>query len=218
MDSPSICKLNKIKNFIDLKKISDFLKDESNITVYSIEYGMANTTLAGEKSDVKINHASIASGNLSLMANLGKKKSILGKKTLRKPEDNIKENSAKDNNNNNHSNSMPPVEKKLGSSHQEHTNNKSEKSKFFSLIIFKKYLSSDKDDKKDKKSSAASEQVKVIKPKAVYKDTPIKEAEKEKEREREKDKKRHIKVESENSDEEENDEDQNEDDVSEDSY
>jgi hypothetical protein len=47
---------------------------------------MANTTLAGEKSNVKINHASIASGNLSLMVEIKKKKS-LGKKTSRKPEE-----------------------------------------------------------------------------------------------------------------------------------
>jgi hypothetical protein len=46
---------------------------------------MAITTLAGEKSELKLNHASIESGNLSLIIP-GKKKSILGKKILREPQ------------------------------------------------------------------------------------------------------------------------------------
>lgn len=47
---------------------------------------MALTTLAGEKSDVKIQHASIASGNLSLITESSKKKS-LGKKKNRPVEE-----------------------------------------------------------------------------------------------------------------------------------
>jgi hypothetical protein len=120
-----------IYNFIIylLKKISDFLKDDCNITVYSIDYGMANTTLAGDKSDVKINHASIASGNLSLMAQIGKKKSILGKKTLRKPEEKEKEREKEK------ENISLPNEKK---SHSNQDNiNKAEKS---NLIFFDFFL------------------------------------------------------------------------------
>ncbi len=59
------------------------MKDGSYITVYSIDYGMNLTNLAGEKSDVKIQHASIASGNLALVADNGKNFSTLGKKKNR---------------------------------------------------------------------------------------------------------------------------------------
>ena len=48
---------------------------------------MALTTLAGEKSDVKIQHASIASGNLSLINESSTKKKILGKKKSRTSEE-----------------------------------------------------------------------------------------------------------------------------------
>ena len=48
---------------------------------------MANTNLAGEKSDVKIHHASIASGNLSLMSQPSRMKSSLGKKKSRHNEE-----------------------------------------------------------------------------------------------------------------------------------
>lgn len=60
---------------------------------------MANTNLAGEKSDVKIQHASIASGNLSLITSSHKKKSILGKKKNRPESTNAQDKVKTENNN-----------------------------------------------------------------------------------------------------------------------
>ena len=144
---------------------------------------MANTNLAGEKSDVKIGHASIASGNLSMMFP-SNKKTILGKKRSRP-------NGEKQNN------SVIPDKKPVV---EDKELPKSDKSNFSNL---NNYLekSEHKSEQKDKKSEN-----KVIKPKAVYKESVNKEIEKEK--------KKHVKVESENSDEEEGDENE----ASEDSY
>jgi len=61
------------------------LKDSSNVTVYSTDYGMNLNNLAGEKSDVRIQHASIVSGNLALIEgnNQTKSKQLLKKKKMR---------------------------------------------------------------------------------------------------------------------------------------
>ena len=49
------------------KKIGDFLTDNASITIYSVEFGLNLTTLAGEKADQKIPNVGISASNESML-------------------------------------------------------------------------------------------------------------------------------------------------------
>ncbi len=91
------------------------MKDGSHITVYSTDYGMNLNNLAGEKSDVRIQHASIASGNLALLENnnQNKKKQLLKKKKIRPHSENKSNISSINNNSEKRGNQNEEIDKKV---------------------------------------------------------------------------------------------------------
>ena len=76
MDSSSIC------NDYLTKKIEDFLEDKSEITVYSVEYGLTLKTLAQERDRLHINYSVFDQGIIN--EKFINKKTIRDKRNLKK--------------------------------------------------------------------------------------------------------------------------------------